>query len=808
MMMVGRRFQMTVNEEESKLLFSSHNSLTNSFLIFILFLFFSFICIFILPGTAEADLDENLKGVPPSSISEWNYYGFSAEESKKWIEEGIIFAGWASQWRDEGFDAAGAGRWHNITNVHTAGDFLKNGFDAPEAEKWIANGIRSGLRAREYLEAGLSAGEAASYWTNGIYPDKVKEWRDAGFNAKAMMQWHYGPKESAFYSTKDSSYGRTLYSLEKAIQWRDAGFSAREMQTSGLYRLDLDEAKLWKAACFTFDETVRWRDLNFALDAAILYRNSGFSPEAAEFHRFEKSEDKPDEITSLNLDITLNRDGSVYVVEQAAVIDRPGGMYEKGYFKALPKQARLKSFRSHGHATRDYSGTLFDIKSVEIDGKASDYYVSGDVLHFGIKKRALSEGEHLINIAYLTDSRVLYEPHHDEFCFDIIEDNPEGRYIKNASATVRLPKGAHVIFTDGNGGLDGRNNYVSLVDETPEGDVIYFALTSPLKKHMSFTANVGFIKGYVLESKTHKFKRFNRKSGGLLTSLASFGAAFGILFSYYLIVWFRVGRDPKDKKTPTTELSPPENMDPAMARSIHTKGKTDHISVAAELLYLAEHGLIVISKSPDAFKIERIPVEAVKLPPTAKRFYNNLWAGIQTELLLTGKDKCETLSVSAQSLKTMLKDEHKRNMISNSRYLWPGIILAVLAIVFSLAIIDYSKWDYGKAKIFISIYIGFMATLFVLLSLIFRRLLRTVTENYAKLSGRVESYLDYVVLMYADTVVSGFVPAVLQEHLPYAIAAGFDLNDVSIHKGDAKWYHGKDESFRCGDFIKAVKKSI
>jgi hypothetical protein len=180
---------------------------------------------------------------------------------------------------------------------------------------------------------------------------------------------------------------------------------------------------------------------------------------------------------------------------------------------------------------------------------------------------------------------------------------------------------------------------------------------------------------------------------------------------------------------------------------------------------------------------------------------------MQTELSLPG-GKCDPLSVAARSLKTMLREERKKSIISNSRYWWPGVIFAVLAAAFSLAVLDYREWDYGKAKTFITLYTGFMITAFALLSLIFSRLLRTVTENYAKLSGRVKSYLDYVALMYADTGVSGFVPSVLQEHLPYALAAGLGLDDVSIHKGDAKWYHGMDEGFRCGDFIKAVKKSV
>jgi hypothetical protein len=371
-----------------------------------------------------------------------------------------------------------------------------------------------------------------------------------------------------------------------------------------------------------------------------------------------------------------------------------------------------------------------------------------------------------------------------------------------------LPKDAHVIFTDGNGGLEGRTNFISSVEETDKGDVIHFALTSPLKAGMSFTSNVGFIKGYVAESRMHKFVKLDRETGRIITSLASFAAAFVILFLYYLIVWFKVGRDPKDTSPATAEFSPPGNMDPATMRSIHAKGKVDHLSVAAELLYLAESGLIKISESAGTYKIIKIPAESVKLPLAAKQFYTNLWSGIQTELSMTRGKKCDVLSVAAQSLKTLLKTEREQQQVSNSRYLWPGIIFAVLSIVFSLAIIDYNEYEYGKAKIFITIYTGFLTTAFAILSFIFMRLLRSVTPSFAKLARRVKSYIDYVALNYVEISVSGFVPSFLREHLPYAIAAGLDVDDATIRKTDTKWYHATAKDLRCGDFNKMVKKSI
>ncbi len=61
----------------------------------------SFLGLLFISADAQAHIDDNLIGVPPSPSSEWQYYGIGAEESKKWIEEGIIFAQWAAQWKGE-----------------------------------------------------------------------------------------------------------------------------------------------------------------------------------------------------------------------------------------------------------------------------------------------------------------------------------------------------------------------------------------------------------------------------------------------------------------------------------------------------------------------------------------------------------------------------------------------------------------------------------------------------------------------------------------------------------------------------------
>lgn len=787
----------------TKICFLSRRNITVLAAIFFVVLC-AFIDIAVFSRDAAAETDDYLKDAEPSDISEWKYYGIDAEESKRWIKEGIIFAAWAAQWRGEGFSAEAAGKWRKLANVYTAGDFLKNGFGPDEAKEWMDNGIHSGLRAREYWSSGLTAKEAESFWKEGLYPEEAKEWWNAGFDAKAMLNWHYSPRESEFFYTKDSPSVRTVYKLDMAMKWREAGFAPHDAHMSGAYGIELEEAIKWKEAGFSFDETVKWKDSGFTLEEALLNRAAGLSAVDAELKRFDETVDKGDEILSFDTDLTINRDGTLDVIETIAIINRPGGVYEYGYSKVLPGSGEL---RSSGFSREMYSTPIFELKSIDVDGAIGEYYVSNNVLYVGSKDKPLKEGEHLIKLSYTTDGRILDEPHHDELYFSIVEDNFNGRYIRKASVMVRLPKGADVIYTHGKAGLYKREDFISSVAETSNGDVARFIVSRPLKEGMDFAVTVGFVKGYVDEGILHKLGQFDKRAGRLLSSFAIFVLGFTAAFAYYFIAWFKVGKDPKGREAAITEYSAPDNVDPALMRALYVKGRTDYLSVASELLYLAEIGLLKISEQEGTYKIEKTQIAADDLPQVVKEFYTAFF-GAESEVFLSHKGKGKEVSNAAHALKALLKNEYKKQNVSNRRYLWPGIILSILSIGASLAIIDYHELDNGDNVIIIACYAAFMAVTFGVLMFMFMRFLRLPTVEYIGLRERTDGYAGFLASNYSGRSAMRFIPPLLQKHLPYAVAAGMDVSDLMIRNGEAKWYHGTSGGFGCEDFIKLVKKAL
>lgn len=756
----------------------------------------------LLPADAATGLDDNLRGVPPSGREEWDYHGISAEEAKQWIEEGIIFAAWAAQWKGEGFSARSAGKWRKIANVYTAGDFLKNGFGPDEAGEWLGQGIRSGLRAREYLAAGLDAREAGTFWKKGLYPDEAKEWRNAGFDAEAMLQWRYGPRMTEFYFLESDRYSQTVYDVEYAKAWRGEGFAPEDAHLAAAYRFELAEAKQWKDAGFSFREMVLWKDSGFQLEEAVAKRNAGLSAGEADLRRHESS-GKEDEITELSADITVRNDGTLEVVETVAIIDRPGGDFREGYYKYAPAlQCKVSS------AAITFPDPRPRVKSVEVDGRPGDYEVSGHVLKFRRNGAPLTEGEHRITVAYETNSMVLGMPHHDELCFVVLGGVRGGNYVKNASAIVRLPKGADVVFANGNAGLPDRKDLVSELEETGQGDIVRYVVTRPLRQNMAFSIDLGFVKGPVHATWLHKLALIDKQSKRFLSSMGLFACGLAVSFIYYWIAWFTVGRDPKGLGTAISEFSPPRDIDPAGMRAFMGKGKADHLSATAQLLSLADQGLIRIFESEGIYKIEMTRTSLLQLPDQERAFLAELFRD-SNRVILTGRPERKQLSRAVHTLKTSVKSEYRQHTERNTRYLWPGIVIAILCIGASLAIIDKSElYDEGKAGLALTAYAAFLATGFGLLTLFFSRLLRRPTKEFVVLLERLHAYAGFLTRNFVDLKTRAYLPPFLQEHLPYAIAAGIDVDGLMIRNSEAKWFKGASGGFGCGDFIQTVKQSL
>ena len=103
---------------------------------------------------------------------------------------------------------------------------------------------------------------------------------------------------------------------------------------------------------------------------------------------------------------------------------------------------------------------------------------------------------------------------------------------------------------------------------------------------------------------------------------------------YYLIVWARIGREPK-RGTSVIRYEPPEGMTPAAVRYLWMKG-SDGRSFAAVLANLSVRGIIRITPMNGAYKLEQLLASGCDrsaLPPEEARVYKLLFAD-QTSVVL------------------------------------------------------------------------------------------------------------------------------------------------------------------------------
>ena len=740
-------------------------------------------------------------GFVPEDALSWKRVGIGPAEARQWVMAGIQFAEWANQWKGEGFGPADAAKWVRTANVYTAGEFRKRGFSPADATAWMENGVLSALRAEEFRKIGLGPKEAGRWWKLEFYPEEISPWRDAGFGPEDALKWKYGEKE---YLDDGVSWSRTVFPVEWAREWRGAGFTSDEAKRAMLIGLKFPEAVEWKRAGFGTLEALRWRDSGFAFTDAARLRAEGLGPVEAEERRDALTGKVEDEITSLHADIDLREDGSVFVTETFEVLNRPGGAIQGCFERILPARITLR-YRS---SSSRYASPTYERIVAFIDGNPAPVDVVKDshgdrTLCIGGTGSRLTEGAHAITISYVTEDRLITLRDREELFFDVT-----GRYLKmplrRASATVRLPQGADVVFAGGFAGLRERKDFTARVRELNGSDVVEYAVWRPLKAEMGFQVSVGFTKGFVRTSLWKKARQFDQATGRLLTSLLILLLGLCGTLSYYCVAWHRVGRDPKAGLV-LREFEPPAGASPALIRYIVKRRRVDDVSVAATLVHLAQHGATRIDERQGAYQV-RMAGPAEGCAPLEREVLATVFGDSDRFVLGMARTRA-TLQRARSSMTRMLEAEYRTYFVSNSRYLWPGLLLSAATVLGSLLVLNLRSG--GKAETFLKLYSAFQVGTFGFLGLLFYFLLKTPTMEGRKLLDKIAGYRDALAANYrkeeSGTSDPGISPF-LARHLPYAMALGIECDRLAFRWDSTAWVTGRSGGFSVRDFVASIRR--
>lgn len=377
-------------------------------------------------------------------------------------------------------------------------------------------------------------------------------------------------------------------------------------------------------------------------------------------------------IKSFHTRIEIARNGDLTVTETITV-NAEGREIQRGIFRDFPR-----SFVDEDGRARRVD---FSVISVKRDGRDEPYHTSihndDSRVYMGDEDVFLDKGLYTYELTYKTDRQIRFFETHDEIYWNVT-GNRWSFPIEQASAEVVLPGMERFKATDYFTGFAGDTEKNAIATFEDNGKKARFATTAPLAKYQGLTIVASMAKGVINPpDESQVFWWFMRDFGHVLVALAT----FGVVLLYYVIAWFRVGRDP-DGGTVVPRWDLPEGLSPALVSYIDRKGLAgkSRQAISAAILNLAVKGHLVIDEDDGTPTLRakangdsaRLPVgEAAILNalPNSKRFDLNRSNGSAVQKMDTAFSKA-------------METEHRKTYYEHNIWLVIcGLVLSVLGLL-------------------------------------------------------------------------------------------------------------------------------
>ncbi len=377
---------------------------------------------------------------------------------------------------------------------------------------------------------------------------------------------------------------------------------------------------------------------------------------------------EPERIEFFDSYIQVHSENRLTVTETIQVY-AAGSQIKRGIYRDFPTR-----YRDRRGQTRQVG---FEVLEVLRNDAPEPYHFdrlsNGMRLYIGHKNRRVPSGQHTYTIHYQTDRQIGFFETFDELYWNAT-GNGWAFPIMQAQAIVALPSGADVIeFTAYTGphGARGRNFQVDY-DELGN---IRFSTQRPLKPAEGLTIAVAWPKGFVAEpALSDSIGFFLRDNPGSL--MAFLGVV--VLTGYFLIAWFKVGRDPI--KGPIIPLfKPPKGFTPAAVRFV-TNMSFDHKAFAAAIVNMAVKGYLIIDDNDGDYALSKTGGDQALLSAGEKRIVQKLFG--QSRQITLDKSQHRRIKKALAALKTSLKlDFEKLYFQRNAKWLMPGFVISLLTLV-------------------------------------------------------------------------------------------------------------------------------
>lgn len=411
-------------------------------------------------------------------------------------------------------------------------------------------------------------------------------------------------------------------------------------------------------------------------------------------------------IISFDSEITISEDASMIVIEKIKVY-AAGQKIQRGIYRDFPTEYK-DDYGNHVNIQ-------FDVFEVSRDGNSEEYHTenlsNGIRVYFGRSDYFLPVGEYTYSIKYKTNRQIGYFEKFDELYWNVT-GNGWDFLIEKVTASVNLPAPVSgddlklYAYTGYSGSKGSDYTY-----EVISSDRVVFASTYMLNPNEGLTISIQWPKGLVYEpTQSDRIGYFIQDNLQIVFGLIGIVA----LIFYYLIIWWRVGKDPnKGLIIPLYEA--PTNLSPASVRFISEMGYDDKIFTST-IVSLAVKGYLKIEEEGNDYQLVKADGSKKLLSTDEQTVLDKL--GFKNESggkVLELKQKNHSILQGAiKALKNSLKNSYERNYFyTNRKYFFIGLAISIFILLISIIegsgeqvfiLIWISFWSVGVAALLFAVF--------------------------------------------------------------------------------------------------------
>ncbi|MFI4970283.1 MAG: DUF2207 domain-containing protein, partial [Lysobacterales bacterium] len=377
-------------------------------------------------------------------------------------------------------------------------------------------------------------------------------------------------------------------------------------------------------------------------------------------------------ILDFHSEIRIAADAGMQVTETIRV-HAEGDRIRHGIYRDFPTDYR----DSHGNRVH----VDFVPEDLGRDGATEPFHSetrgNGVRVYFGAPDVVLDPGDYTYAFRYRTTHQLGFFADHDELYWNVT-GNGWDFPIDAASAAVSLPGAipAAELHLEGYTGAQGSKarDYTASAD-APSHAV--FTATRAFPPHEGLTIVAGFPKGIVAApTPIERSRRFLHDNGAVLVG----GIGLALVWSYYLMQWLRVGRDPKPGVI-IPQYEAPAGFTPGALRYVERMGYDDRC-FAADAVDLAVRGALEIRQDGKDYSLHRRGAH-VDMPPAEAALMAATFAADAT-LALKQSQHLRIAAARAAHRACLDKDDADVYFRTHHKLVVPGVLLALAALALGM----------------------------------------------------------------------------------------------------------------------------